>query len=68
MLEGSIMQMICPDCKAQYYMFGDFLSDEGQFFRASEIPWQECKKCTIIHEELFVLNKINSIKIGGEEE
>ena len=68
MLKGSIMQMICQECGAEYYMFGDFLHDEGRFVRACEVPWQECKKCTIIHEEFFDDAKTHSIKIGGEEE
>ena len=53
MLEGSIMQLICPECNAKYYLFGDFIADKGQFVRASERHWSQCQKCTIIQHKIF---------------
>lgn len=54
MLEGSIMEMKCPECDAKYYLFGDFIEGKGQFVRAASNHWATCSKCTIIHFELFL--------------
>jgi len=38
----------CPSCGAVYYLHGDFIESEGGIIRASEVPWQDCEKCTAI--------------------
>ena len=51
-MEGSIMKMICPDCNAAFYVFGDFIGGEGQIVRASDIPISECERCEKLAKEV----------------
>jgi len=53
MLKGSVMQLICPECDAKYYLFGDFIESEGQIVRAATNHWSTCSKCTIMEFEVM---------------
>ena len=48
---NAVMMMRCPDCDAVYFMHGDFIESEGQLIRMSDIPHQDCEKCSVIAVE-----------------
>ena len=45
------MQMICPECDAVFYLFGDFIGGEGRLVRAGDTPIADCNRCLILAKE-----------------
>lgn len=45
------MAMICPECDAMYYLFGDFIGAEGKLVRAGDTPIIACDRCLILARE-----------------
>ncbi len=52
MMEGQIMCLKCPDCSATFYLFGDFINDEGQIVRAGDTHIRECERCWNLAKEV----------------
>ena len=57
MMEGQIMCLKCPDCEATFYLFGDFINDEGQIVRAGHTHISECQKCSNLGKEVGLIEK-----------